>query len=134
MLLVKTKIGESEINEIGLFAAEFIPKGKVIWKWHHGFEQEFSPTEVEALPEPARTVLIQRAYFSDSLQKFVLCCDDARFMNHSESPNLRDGGGDDYQAETIAIRDIQIGEELTINYFEYDGDASWKIVNGDFVD
>lgn len=117
MLLVKTKIGESEVSGIGLFAAEFIPKGKVIWRWHQGFDQEFSPSQVEMLPEPARTLLIQRAYFSDALQKYVLCCDDARFMNHSESPNTKDGGEQDYYAETTAIHDIEIGEELTINYF-----------------
>jgi uncharacterized protein len=129
MLLVKTTIGESKINNIGLFAGEFIPTGKIIWQWHHGFDQIFDPNDVDTLPEPARTLLIQRAYFSKYLQKYVLCGDDARFMNHSTTPNTRDSGGHDFQGTTIAIRDIQPNEEITINYFEYDEDATWKVMN-----
>lgn len=32
MLIVKTKLGLSNINEIGLFADEDIPRGTIIWK------------------------------------------------------------------------------------------------------
>ncbi len=38
MLLVKTHLGKSKINGIGLFADEFISKGKVIWKFTPGFD------------------------------------------------------------------------------------------------
>ncbi len=39
MLLVKTKIGQSNISGIGVFADEFIPKGTVIWRYQEGFDQ-----------------------------------------------------------------------------------------------
>ena len=45
--------------------------------------------------------------------KWVLCGDNAKFFNHSETPNCKDGIGLSY---TIADRDIKAGEELTGNY------------------
>jgi hypothetical protein len=127
MLLIKTTLKESAINGIGLYADEFIAQGTVIWKWHEGFDQSYSIEEINALPESICTSFIRRAYFSPYLHKYVLCCDDARFMNHSDRPNTRDLGGIDYQAVTIASRNIEPGEEITINYFDYDGDADWKV-------
>jgi SET domain-containing protein len=42
----------------------------------------------------------------------VLCGDNARYMNHSDQSNT--GNGD--HETTVALRGIQVGEELTDNY------------------
>jgi SET domain-containing protein len=43
--------------------------------------------------------------------------DDTRYINHSDSPNLRF----DMESRTIvALRDIDEFEELTLNYTEFD--------------
>ncbi|MFZ3100192.1 MAG: SET domain-containing protein [Minisyncoccales bacterium] len=47
--------------------------------------------------------------------------DDARFFNHSNTPNTfgtEDPG--DEMAICVALRDIQIGEELTADYRTFD--------------
>ncbi|MCB1496704.1 MAG: SET domain-containing protein, partial [Bauldia sp.] len=46
---------------------------------------------------------------------FVLCGDNARFMNHSSKPNA-----DDIGDLTIACRDIAKGEEITCDYAKFD--------------
>ena len=45
----------------------------------------------------------------------LLCGDDARYTNHSGTPNTR--CRDDH---TYATRDIQPGEEITSDYAEFD--------------
>ena len=58
---------------------------------------------------------------------YVLCGDDARFFNHSPSPNCVDiydssHGLDDAHDVTIAARDILPGEELTCDDALFDMD------------
>ena len=48
----------------------------------------------------------------------MLCGDDARFFNHSDDCNCDDRLPD----ITIALRNISIGEELTVNYKVFYGD------------
>ncbi len=55
MLLVKTKIGQSKIHGIGIFAEQFIPKGTVIWKFMSGFDLKVSKEQLEKLSYPARS-------------------------------------------------------------------------------
>ena len=49
--------------------------------------------------------------------QYILCSDDARFFNHSDTPNTesREVAGED-EVITVAKRDIQPGEELTDDY------------------
>ena len=42
MLYVKTKIGQSKIHGMGLFADQFIKKGTIIWKFTPGFDLKFT--------------------------------------------------------------------------------------------
>ena len=111
MLLVKTYLGPSEIHGIGLFAAEFIPKGTMIWDLHSGFDLELTVEQINSLPEIARDALLHYGYLDGEL--WVICIDDARHMNHSDCPNTDNEG-----AGTIALRDIQAGEEMTCDYNE----------------
>lgn len=123
MLLVKTKIGESSISGIGLFAAEFIAKGTQVWIYREGFDVCVPDGYPEQLPEPAKTFFLKYAYQNPDTKQYVLCSDDARFFNHADAPNVEciyDENGA-YIAD-VAVRDIQPGEELTIDYREFDSD------------
>lgn len=121
MLLVKTKIGQSNISGIGVFADEFIPKGTVIWRFQEGFDQMIEKSELEKLSPPAKQQFLNYAYFDLKTQKYILAFDDSRFFNHSETPNCDEA---DLPGElvtvTIAGRDIAIGEEITDDYRDYD--------------
>ena len=90
MLLVKTKIGQSKINSIGLFADQFIEKGTTIWKFQQGFDLRVGKDELDNLSESAKAQFLKYAYLNPDTQKYILCFDDARFFNHSDEPNSID--------------------------------------------
>jgi len=120
MLLVKTKIQTSPIAGIGLYADEFIPKDTVVWKLMPGFDTIHTEDEIKQLSPASLQQFMNYCYHDKFSKKYVLCFDDARFFNHSDNPNTLNVGDD--TGITIASRDIQIGEELTTDYYEYEAD------------
>lgn len=120
MLLVRTRIGPSSIAGTGLFAGEFIPKGRVLWRFQPGFDALFSQTEIAQLSEPAKMQFYNYSFLDRKYGKYMLCGDDARFFNHSSEPNCDDSAPD----KTLAIRDIEPGEELTVDYRAFYGDIN----------
>jgi SET domain-containing protein len=118
MLLVKTKIGQSNINGIGLFADQFIPKGTITWRFNPRFDILFDPREVSEMSDQQQDLIEHFAYLSNKSGKYVYSIDDTRFTNHSNNPNIDNTTvlPGDIEVCGIAKRDIQAGEELTINY------------------
>jgi len=121
MLVVDTYIGPSEINGIGLFAKKNISKGKIVWRFNPFLDLRY--TEVENYSRLIRDYLKKHAYLDED-GDWYLCGDNARFMNHSKTPNLITKNGKDY-----AVRNIKKGEELTIDYYTFDLDAKRKLEN-----
>ena len=130
MLLVKTKIGPSQINGTGLFADEFIPKDRLIWRFKKGFDIRVDKKYPETLEEPAKSFFMKYAYQNPKTLNYVLCADDARFFNHSDSANTRCvEDPEDEDTANIASRDIQKGEELFVDYREFDTDPFYGFEN-----
>jgi len=127
MLLVKTKIGVSKIHGIGLFADEFVPKGKQVWVYHSGFDQKFEAQDILVLPKVAQEQILHYSYVNASTGKIVLCADDARYFNHSSDPTTIEAKVNDEEGASIAARDIQVGEELTYDYVKNDADGERKL-------
>lgn len=125
MLLVKTKLGISSVHGIGLFADEFIPKGTLVQKFVPGFDLVIDPGQVHKLTHHAKEQFLTYAYKDKRNGMYILCADNTRFLNHSNTPNLT---SDDPADEIdIAARDIQKGEELTVDYRTFDGDFAYKM-------
>lgn len=121
MLLVKVKVQPSSRDGLGVFAAEKISKGTMIWKYDPRFDISFSQAEVDAMPEVQREFIDHYAYLSKKLGKYVLPLDDTRFTNHSAEPNidiLYTAG--DAEVHSVANRDIEAGEELCTDYRTFD--------------
>lgn len=116
MLRVKTKIGLSSIDGIGLFADQFIPKGTVTWQYDPEFDSAFDEETIKRLPnQQAKDTFLKRCYYDYSLKKHILCGDDQYFINHSNNPNIESTPRQD-----VALRDIQIGEELLCDYTKFE--------------
>ena len=114
MLLVKTYIDRSQIHGIGIFAAEIIPSGTVVFEFGH--ERVFTPAEFDALPPQLQAIVLERGWQDVVDGLYRLSMDNDQFINHSDTPNistLADGS-------IIANRHILVGEELTTNYREFD--------------
>lgn len=112
MLLVKTIIKPSNIAGIGLFADEFIKKGTLVWRFDPRIDIYLSKEEVDTLSEAAQKQFYNYSYLDKIEKKYLLCGDDGRFFNHSVDPNC----DDEKPNLTFAIKDIKVGEELTVNY------------------
>lgn len=121
MLLVKTKLQQSPISGIGLFADEIIKKGTIVWKYNPVIDILLNKIQIDELPVVVQKQVNNYAYFDNVFNGYVLCGDDARFFNHSDNPNCDDTPPSEV---TIAVCDIMPGEELTCNYKTFYGDIT----------
>ena len=117
MMLVRSYAAASAIEGLGVFAGEFIPKGTKLWGLDPKFDLFFTPEEYEALPPHMQDFV--DCYNYPHLERpgiIIVDCDHGKFMNHSERPNT------DFTVFDCgyALVDIQKGEEITCNYFEFD--------------
>lgn len=128
MLMVKTRLGMSQIEGLGLFADEDIPKGTVTWRFVIGFDQTFGAADIADLPETARLELMRYVYLHIRTGKYVACLDNARFMNHCSNPNTAGVyPSENDEGYDIATRDIAKGEELTCDYALFDAETDLKL-------
>ena len=119
MLLVKTEVRPSTIHGLGLFAGEFIPKGKVIWEFEPGFDLAIDKEKIDNLPPIPRKWFQHYAHLSRKNGKYTLSVDNDRYINHSSNPNTEDIDTGREELATVALRDIEAGEELTCDYLAY---------------
>ena len=133
MLTVKTKISPSSIHGIGLFADQFIPKGSEIWRFTQGFDQKFTKEQVLAFPELLQIYIYKYSWRSNKSKLYCFSSDNGKYFNHSDTPNcLSEYRDDEEEVVTVALRDIQIGEEITDDYSSFE-DASSEDNVLDFI-
>jgi SET domain-containing protein len=117
MLLVNTHLAQSSIQGLGVFAAEPIPAGRLIWKLNPKFDVFVHHEEIEELPPHMRDYLARYTYpHLEVAGVVILDSDSGKYMNHSLTPNT------DFRIfdKGYALVDIAEGEELTCNYHEFD--------------
>jgi hypothetical protein len=117
MLLIKTRTGKSTVHGTGLFAAERIPKGTIIWRYDRARDMRMTRHELSLMPERIRVEWDRFAYVSRFTGLIVRAGDDYGYINHSHEPNIevsprfeRPEGCD------MALREILAGEELFFDY------------------
>lgn len=113
----KTKIKQSKIEGNGLFAIKPIRKGEIIGiKWGYIFDRNILKKIKGDIGD---------SYFQISDNFFIgpLSKEDVKesmiFLNHSCEPNA----GVEGNIVFVAIRDIKVGEEITIDYAMCDDDT-----------
>lgn len=108
-LRVKTRVAVSSIHGLGLFAAEPIAKGAVVWQHDPWLDGWVEPRDLSSIDQ------IHVDHFmcwDESRQAWIRAMDNVNWMNHSSHPNLNTPN----KYIHIASRDIDEGEELTVNY------------------
>jgi SET domain-containing protein len=125
MLLVRTILDKSRIDGIGVFAADAISCGTPVWRYASSIDRVLRQEDLVGLSPVARQQIEKYLYVDRRTGEAILCGDDARFFNHSPTPNVVDDERDPYQC--IAARDISAGEELVCDYFAFDATASEKL-------
>ena len=124
MLKVKAYTAKDSWGGTGLFAAEDIPAGTLVWAYDPRYTRYISVEEYKAAKPKLRAELERYTYPyyapEDGEVGLLLNLDDSRYMNHDTSPNT--ASRPDNFAEDIAVCLIKKGEELTCNYFDFDPD------------
>lgn len=122
MLTINTYLAPSPVHGIGLFAAEFIPAGTIIWKYNRYIDKIFNKEVFLAICNSLDNCSLRHLLNSSYSRggRFFYLTDNARFINHSEA-NDNVCFRDDYTE--VALRDINAHEELLENYLKaYDKD------------
>lgn len=124
MFLIPTYVGPSAIHGFGVFTAAPIAANTVIWQFVDGVDLRLSEADLLALPPHIRGPLKSYCY-REASGAYVLCGDNAKFMNHSTRPSCDDDG-----VVTLVHKDLPAGTELTCDYrvFDYDtinGQGEW---------
>jgi len=127
MMLIKTTVRPSPIHGLGLCSVASVPRGTPIWQFEPGFDHDFSPQQYAALPPLARDHIRWFCYVNRDNGHYILSGDHACFINHSASPNTGTPNRPQPALQTVALRDIAAGEEITCDYYAYDADTLWKL-------
>jgi SET domain-containing protein len=114
MLLFDTELRPSPIHGIGVFLLEDVRAGDVIWRFDSRIDRIYSDDELDSLPPKLQEFLRTYSTWHEAAGLWVLCGDNGRHFNHSDSPNTISRGiafSDD-----VAAADIRAGTELTSDY------------------
>jgi SET domain-containing protein len=126
VLLVPVRIDRSALHGLGVFTVGPIAARTIVWSFTPGFDLDLDPRLLAEQPEHFRKVMLHYGYVDPRLNRFILCCDDCRFMNHSDTPNVRTRWGDEPHGVDVAMRDIAAGEELTVDYESIEGSRAFR--------
>jgi SET domain-containing protein len=114
MMMVKTELRQSAIHGTGVFLLEPVRKGDLVWRFDSRIDRVYSEEDLASLPELTRDFLRTYSTWHEATRLWILCGDNGRHFNHSDTPNtlsLGVGFGDD-----VAARDLPAGVELTTDY------------------
>jgi SET domain-containing protein len=117
MLTVSTYVAPSAIEGLGVFAGEYIERGRLMWSLNPKFDIFVSREEIEGYVPHLQNFISRYSYPHLEMPGMVVIdCDNGRFMNHSLTPNT------DFRIfdKGYALFDIAQGEEITCNYHEFD--------------
>ena len=115
MISEKVEVRDSEINGKGLFAKEKILKDEIIW-----WEDEENPTrkyytkeQIQIMDYKTKNYFIKYSYkVKENL--WALDFGPDKYTNHSCNPNTYNSLNQEWS--TVARRNIEIEEEITIDY------------------
>lgn len=114
MMIVETELKPSGIHGIGIFLLQPVRKGDLIWQYDSRIDRVYSDWEIESLPAHIQNYLQTYSTWHKQTGLWVLCGDNGRHFNHSDTPNTISDGiafGRDFAAD-----DMDVGTELTSDY------------------
>jgi len=114
MLMVDTELRASSIHGIGVFLTQPVKAGDLIWRFDGRIDRVFADAELREMPKRLQQFLRTYSTLHGDLNLWVLCGDNGRHFNHSDTPNTHSLGiafGDD-----VAAMDLEPGTELTSDY------------------
>jgi hypothetical protein len=114
MLRIPTYLAPSQIPGagLGLFCKEWVRERTLVWRLDPGLD-----VVLEALPEDPvlrRFIGVYGYIPLEGPRRWIVCLDDARFINHASAPNTWD------EPETTTVLfDLAPGTEITSDYCSF---------------
>lgn len=88
MLIVSTYVAPSAIEGLGVFASEFIERGRLFWSLNPKFDIFIQQSEIQGFPPHMQDFVARYGYPHLEMPGVVIVdSDNGRFMNHSDQPN-----------------------------------------------
>ncbi len=120
MIEIEHYVGKSNIEGAGLFTAQDIQEGEVVYRFDYRFVMIISEAELRTMHPAARNAALKYSYRGRGVDRMsgavYYCADDSRFLNHSENPNIRWVLDQDIYVATCFI---PAGTEITCDYREF---------------
>ena len=124
MYIVKIKAAKSEISGKGVFALEKIKKGQTVWLYDPERDLTFTQEQFEEFDDRAKEWFYHSAYLSPWTGLWICppLGDASNYTNHSAENNTTVYYDERVSSEPyfVANRDIEVGEEITNDYYEFD--------------
>jgi hypothetical protein len=98
--------------------------------WRYAPAEDLLLVELPALGSAADDYLRHFAFFDAGRGGFVLCGDNAKWMNHSDEANTAavfEGKNPRVYDRDVAVRDIRVGEEITCDYRAFDRSVACEV-------
>lgn len=115
MFVIKTELKPSTVHGIGVFTLEPIKKGQRVVDLMH----EHCFTEDDLLWMPSYMKAYIKTYSYREGNQYRLPFDNSRFLNDNRGTTDANIGVHKGMGE-IALRDIEVGEELISDYVQYE--------------
>ena len=111
MFIIDTYLDKSAIQGVGVFSKENIKKGRKIKEVRPEFEIRFNKTNLPRM-SLALANFIQTHAHEENENEYCLGIDNEKYLNHSDNPTVDEEG--------YALKNIAIGDEITIDYNNFD--------------
>ena len=120
MMMVRSYLAPSSIEGLGVFCHTDIRKGGLIWLYDPRFDVSYMTEDIDRAPRHFREFLDRYTYpHPEDPERVVLDCDEGRFMNHSDTPNMDLSDPE----RGVATCFIPAGTEITCDYRQFMGGA-----------
>lgn len=114
MMMVDTELRPSRIHGIGVFVTQDVKAGTILWQFDSRIDRVYCEAEIASLPERMQRFVRTYSTWNAQAELWVLCGDNGRHFNHSDTPNsISDGIA--FGTDRAAC-DIAAGTELTSDY------------------
>lgn len=115
-MMVRAYLAPSAIEGLGVFSHEPIRKGQLVWLFDPRFDVCFFKDDLAAAPVHFQEFLDRYCYdHPTDPDRIVLDCDEGRFMNHADLPNVDLSN----PSRGVATCGIPAGTELTCDYNQF---------------
>ncbi len=119
MLHIKYRLAPSAIHGIGVFSVHDISEGFYIAEASPLLDINLNQDQFTSLSNEEQQEIKHHGHFDKILNMWHVDFDMTRFANHSDTPNLIQKYNEKGYY-ILSLREIKSGEELTINYEDFE--------------